>query len=810
MNARLPRPALAILLAALLAPTAGAAQDAYRDPPAAIAAMLDARPTPAISLSPRRTWFVLMERRGLAPIAEVAQPHLKLAGSRINPRTNGPAATGGYDGFTLQRVRDGAQVRVQVPEGGRLSGPSWAPDGRHFQFTQTTDGGIALYVGDTTGAVRQLLGPVLNGTTGSPCNWLDGGTELLCARIPATRGATPAAPEAPDGPVIQETRGRAAPERTYQDLLESPHDEALFGHFFTRQWVILGLDGSTTPVGPAGLTVSLNASPDGRHFVAETIQRPFSYQVTWGRFPSRTAIWDRAGNEVRLLRNVPQVETQSIARGAVTPGPRSWRWRSDAPATLLWTEALDNGDPAVEADMRDRILVLDAPFTGEPRTWMEVAGRAGGIAWGRDDFALVSEFWAPTRESRTWIVDPSNPSAPPRLLWERQTDDRYGDPGSPLMATDETGRTTLQFSRNGRSLWLTGAGASPEGDRPFIDRLDLRTLETTRLWQSTAPYYETVVAAIDADRGVFITRRESKTEPPNYWQRDLIRRRAPVQLTRIEDPAPEFAGVTSQFLTYTRADGITLSGTMYLPKGYDRGRDGPLPFLFWVYPSEFQSADAASQVRGSPHRFTRPGGASHLFLLTQGYGILDNPSFPIIGEGETANDTYVEQLESSAQAAIDTLVAMGVADRDRIAVGGHSYGAFTTANLLAHTRLFRAGIARSGAYNRSLTPFGFQSERRTYWEAEPVYRRMSPFTYADSIKDPILFIHGMDDNNSGTFPIQSERMYAAVKGHGGTARLVMLPGESHGYAARESVGHTLAEMVEWLDRHVKAPRTMTP
>ena len=793
-----------------LTPALAAAQDRYQEPPPVIAAMLDARPTPAISLSPRGDWFVLMERRGLPPIAEVAEPHLKLAGSRINPNTNGPASTGGYDALVLQRVSDGRQVAVRGPEGGRLSGPSWAADGRSFFFTQTTDAGITLHLADTAGEVRQLLGPVLNATTGSPCRWLDGGRELLCARIPEGRGAAPEAPGAPDGPVSQETRGRAAPERTYQDLLTSPHDEALFEHYFTRQWVVIGVDGSSADLGGPGLATSLSPSPDGRYFIAETLQRPFSYQVTWGRFPSRTAVWDREGREVRLLRNVPQVEVQSLARGAVTPGPRSWRWRADAPATLLWTEALDNGDPSVSAERRDRIVVLDAPFTGEPSTWLELAGRAGGIWWGRADFALVSESWAPTRESRTWIVNPSDMAASPRLLWDRKSDDRYGDPGSPLMRTDSTGRTTLHFARDGRSIWLTGAGAGPEGDRPFIDWLDLRTLATVRLWQSAAPYYETVVAALDPDLGVYITRRESRDEPPNYWQRDVIRRRAPVQLTRLEDPAPEFAGVTSQFLTYARADGVTLSATMYLPKGYDRGRDGPLPFLFWVYPSEFQSADAASQVRGSPHRFTRPGGASHLFLLAQGYGILDNPSFPIIGEGESANDTYVEQLESSARAAIDTLVAMGVADRDRIAVGGHSYGAFTTANLLAHTRLFRAGIARSGAYNRTLTPFGFQAERRTYWEAEPVYRRMSPFTYANQITDPILFIHGMDDNNSGTFPIQSERMYAAVKGHGGTARLVMLPGESHGYAARESVGHTLAEMVGWLDRHVKAPRVITP
>lgn len=224
----------------------------------------------------------------------------------------------------------------------------------------------------------------------------------------------------------------------------------------------------------------------------------------------------------------------------------------------------------------------------------------------------------------------------------------------------------------------------------------------------------------------------------------------------------------------------------------------------WAYPAEFKSADAAGQVKDSPYKFNRISYWGPQAFLTMGYTVLDNFSVPIVGEGDKEpNDTYIPQLVASAEAAVDEVVRRGVADRNRIAVGGHSYGAFMTANLLTHTRLFKAGIARSGAYNRTLTPFGFQAEERNYWQAPDVYNAMAPFNYADHIKDALLMIHGEQDNNSGTFPIQSERMYAAVKGLGGTARLVLLPNEAHAYRARESIMQMLAEMNNWLETYVK-------
>jgi dipeptidyl aminopeptidase/acylaminoacyl peptidase len=418
---------------------------------------------------------------------------------------------------------------------------------------------------------------------------------------------------------------------------------------------------------------------------------------------------------------------------------------------------------------------------------------------------VVREAWWKSRRTRSWVIDPSHPRATPRLLFDRSSEERYSDPGNFVTVPDERGQQVLLLTRDGRSAYLEGEGATPEGDQPFLDRIDLTSRATARLWRSEPPFYEEVVSVLDPEAQRVVLHRESTTEVPNYFLRDFAAMSL-ARLTDFADPAPELAGMVPELVRYRRKDGVELSGRLYLPPGYDPAQ-GPLPFLLWAYPREFKSADAAGQVSGSPYRFTRPSGASHLLLLTQGYGVLDGPTMPIVGEGSAEpNDTYVEQLVASAGAAVDSLVERGVGDRERMAIGGHSYGAFMAANLLAHSDLFRAGIARSGAYNRTLTPFGFQAEDRTFWQARDVYLKMSPFTYADRIQEPILLIHGLDDNNSGTFPLQSERFFAALKGNGGTARLVLLPGESHGYRGRESVGDVLWEMAEWLERHVrKAP-----
>jgi len=593
-----------------------------------------------------------------------------------------------------------------------------------------------------------------------------------------------------------------APARTYQDLLKNAHDEALFEYYLQAQLVRIGLDGKSKKIGPAGTVWGYESSPDGQYIMVQTLHQPFSYLVRANRFPRLVEIWDQSGKPVHRVADLPLQEEVPMAFGSVTTGPRSIGWRDDAPATIHWAEAQDGGDAGAEADVRDKLFALAAPFDADPTEIARTSLRYGGVEWGNDDLALVYEWWWKTRTQRTWIVKPGSPESAPELLFENSWEDRYADPGNPVSHENQWGRDVLMIGNKGRTLFLAGDGASPEGDRPFLDELDLRTKKTKRLWRSMAPHYERFVAPLDTKAKRMITRRESPEEQPNYFIRELKSGKLQA-VTTFPHPTPQLIGLQKELIQYERADGVQLSGTLYLPPDYKK-EDGPLPVLMWAYPQEYKSADAAGQVKDSPYRFDRVGWWSPLLFLTRGYAVLDDPTLPIIGEGDQEpNDTFVEQLVAGARAAVEELERRGVGDPDRVAVGGHSYGAFMTANLLAHSDLFQAGVARSGAYNRTLTPFGFQSEERSLWEAPEIYFAMSPFMHAEKINEPILLIHGDSDSNSGTYPMQSERFYGALKGKGATARLVMLPHESHGYRARESILHMLWETSEWLDRYVK-------
>ena len=808
-------PSVSILPLALSLIAAAPAYAQYQLPPTPLQAIVDAPRSPGMGLSPKRNLATMIGTPALPSIVEVAQPELKLAGMRINPRTYSPSRFSFGTDLSLLDIRTQAEMKVSgLPRSLRLADTAWSPDQRYLAFTHVAyadkggDSKVELWLVDVnTRVAKKLTTQALSYVAGSGFSWLPDSSGLLVTLRPAALGKAPVATGIPGGPATQDSGQSTGARtlRTYQDLLKNEEDARLFEHYATVQLALVDVAGKTRLVGAPDLFTGARVSPNGKYILSQAMQRPFSYVVPASAFASRVDVRDLTGKTVHLVANKPLEEGLPPGNDAVSAGVRAVSWRVDAPATLVWAEAQDGGDPAKTAEVRDVVYTQAAPFADKPAVLARLGSRYGGIQWGRGDLALLSERWYKTRAVKTWRIAPDQPATAPDLVFAYSAEDRYNDPGRPVTQPDAAGSPRLLIGPDSTIL-LDGAGASNEGDRPFLDRYSLVTKKKERLFQSAAPYFENVAAVLSDDGTRLLTTRESPTERPNYYVRDLTRSGAAqlTALTRFPHPTPQLKDVQKEQIRYKRADGVDLTATLLLPPNYEPKRDGPLPMIMWAYPAEFKSASAASQTTGSPYRFNAVSFWGPAAFLAMGYAVLDNPSMPIVGAGaDEPNDTYLPQLIANAEAAVNEVVLRGVAERHRIAIGGHSYGAFMTGNLLAHTRLFRAGIARSGAYNRTLTPFGFQSEDRPFWKAQEVYHAMSPFNNADKIKDAMLIIHGEQDNNSGTFPIQSERMFQAVKGMGGTARLVMLPNESHAYRARESIMHMLYETNSWLDKYVK-------
>ena len=798
--------ATALLWSGLASWTQAQAALTYQKPPAAIEELLDAPLTPRVVLSPDGSTLLVQQPQSFPTIAEVAQPRYRLAGIRFNPATNGPSREVSIVKLWLQSIAGAAQQPIAgLPAALKASHLAWSPDSKHVAFVQKESAGLHLWVVDVAKNAAHRVGAVkLNAVLGNPCEWLADSHALLCKIVPAARGAAPESSAVPAGPNVAENLGKVTPARTYEDLLKTPADEAIFAFYATSELAVVSLDGSSRTLPVKGLISEAQPSPDGRFALVEAVHRPFSYALPVENFPAKMSVVTLKTGVVKDLSDHPLLDAIPIAFDAVPVGPRDYSWRSDAPATLVWIEARDGGDPKVAATVRDRLMKLSAPFDGQGQVLLDSPMRVRSVEWAHDHLALATEWRWSDRHIAFVAFDPSSSGGTGTTLYEGSSQDRYHSPGRPVSQLNARGKPALQLTRDGKGIYFFSLGATPEGDLPFVGVLPLDKGVEQIVWRSAKQLYEEP-ASLLADEQILV-RQESPSSSPNYFVATQSGSGAPGPLRQVTNFPSPYAGLklpSKQLLKYQRADGLELTATLWLPAGYDKSQ-GPLPTLMEAYPAEFKTRAAAGQVSGSPFRFPRIGPGSPVFLTQTGYAVLENASIPIVGEGNAQpNDTYVEQLVAGAKAAIDAGAALGVVDAKRVAVMGHSYGAFMTANLLAHSDMFRAGIARSGAYNRTLTPFGFQAEERTYWEAPDLYFKMSPFSYADKIKTPILLIHGEADDNQGTFPVQSERFYVALKGHGATVRLVFLPLEAHSYEAHESLSHMLWEMNRWLDTYVK-------
>lgn len=785
------------------------AQDAvnYQLPPKDIMDLALAKPTPTVSVDSKGQWMLLIERNMYPLVDELGQPEVRVAGLRINPANFSQSRQNYINNFTLKNIASGKEYKIAgLPANLLANSVSWSPNEKKFAFTNSTGSIVDLYVVDiATQKATKVNKTALNVVLGAAFSWLDDNT-LLYKTATKSPAAMPKRPITPKGPTVQESYGSASPRPTFQDMIKSPYDEQLFEFFATSQ-LVKNVNGVETKINQPAIYSSISASPDKKYLLVRTINKPFSYVVPANGFNATVTIHDASGKLIKELAKIPSAETAPGGNDNVADVPRNIEWRDDEAATIVWCKALDGGLIKNTAEFRDAVYALAAPFTAQPKELFKTKMRYGGVTWGNSTFAIVQEMLRSKVIGRMSRWNPSTGEM--ELLMERSMTDLYNNPGSPVTEKNSYGRDVV-IPKDGKLLMNNTTGASPKGDLPFLAYFDLATKKNEIIWRCKEDEYEMVMEVLDRNSLTVLTRKETQTVVPNYHMKTLkgVVPEGGKQITDFKNPYPQLEGVSVEKISYKRADGVDLTGNLYLPKGYDVKKDGPLPVLMWAYPREFTNARDAAQVRGSKNTFTRISWGSPIFWVTQGYAVLDAAEMPIVSTNpdKKPNDDFIDQLKLNARAAIDKLAAMGVGDSTRVGVGGHSYGAFMTAHLLSHTNWFKGGIARSGAYNRTLTPFSFQNEDRTYWQAPQLYFDMSPFSYAHKIKTPILLVHGDTDDNTGTYPIQSERMFQALKGNGGNVRYVSLPYEAHGYRGKENILHLLWEEHMWLEKYVKGKK----
>jgi dipeptidyl aminopeptidase/acylaminoacyl peptidase len=777
----------------------------YQKPSAEILALADYERAPSVSMDTKKEYMLLSYRNTYKSLNDINQEEMRLGGLRINPITNISSTVTYINNLKIRKISAKEEIQVTgLPSNARLTNISWSPNETKIAFTHTTNTGVELwYIDVASASAKKITTDNLNANLGSPYNWMKDNQTLLVKMLPKNRQALiNEKKELPKGPTVSVSDGSKSQNRTYQDLLKNKNDEANFDALVTSELYKISLSGTMELYKSAAIYAGESFSPDGNYVMLTTIQKPYSYIVPMSRFPQKSIVYDVSGKEIKVVNEVPLTEIMPKGFSSVRKGKRSMNWRADKPASLVYVEALDEGDQAKKVDYRDEIFQWNAPFNSEAIAMMKTQQRFEGIMWGNDTFAIAYDSWYDTRNTKTYLVNPSSPNDAPKIISDRNSQDIYSDPGNFETKKNEFGRYVIA-TENGNA-YLIGDGNTKDGQFPFIDEFNLKTLKTKRLYTSNSKdKKEDLLSIEDYKKGTVLVMIQSKNDYPNYYFRNIKSGKLS-PITSFKNPFESIKNVYKEVIKYKRKDGVDLSGTLYLPAGYDRTKKEKLPLLIWAYPAEFKDKNSAGQSDKNPNEFTFPNYGSFVYWVTKGYAVLDDASFPIIGEGTTEpNDTFISQLVDDAEAAINAVDNLGYINRKKVAVGGHSYGAFMTANLLTHSNLFACGIARSGAYNRTLTPFGFQSEQRNYWDVPTVYNEMSPFMNADKMKTPLLLVHGDADNNPGTFTLQSERYFQALKNLGAPVRLVLLPKESHGYAAKENILHLLWEEDQFLEKYLK-------
>lgn len=778
----------------------------YQKPSAEILALADYERAPSVSMDSKKEYMLLSYRNTYKTLEDLSQEEMRLGGLRINPITNISSTVTYINNLKIRKIKDKVEMQVSgLPKNALITNVSWSPNEQKIAFTNTTLTGVELWIIDVVSAsAKKITTDNLNANLGSPYNWMKDNETLLVKILPKNRPALiDSEKDLPKGPTVSVSDGSKSQNRTYQDLLKNKTDEANFDVLVTSELYKISISGNATLFKSAAIYAGESFSPDGNYLMLTTIQKPYSYIVPLSRFPQKSVVYDLNGKEIKLVNEVPLTEIMPKGFSSVRTGRRNMNWRADQPATLYFVEALDGGDQAKQAEFRDEVFVWEAPFSSNPTSLIKTKQRYAGIMWANEKIAIVADSWYDTRNTKAYLFNPSNLTIAPKIIEDRNSQDIYSDPGNFEMIKNKFGRYVIAVENN--KGYLMGAGFTKDGQFPFIDEYDFTTLQKKRLYTSKMKdKKEDLLSIEDFKKGDVLVMIQSKNEYPNYYFRNIKSNNKLTPITSFKNPFESIKNVHKEVIKYKRKDGVELSGTLYLPVGYDKVKKEKLPLLIWAYPAEYKDKNSAGQNDKNPNEFTFPNYGSFIYWVTKGYVVLDDAAFPIIGEGTTEpNDTFIPQLVANAEAAIDAVDKLGYINRKKVAIGGHSYGAFMTANLLTHSNLFACGIARSGAYNRTLTPFGFQSEQRNYWDVPEIYNTMSPFMNADKMKTPLLLTHGEADNNPGTFTLQTERYFQALKNLGAPVRMVILPKESHGYAAKDNILHLLWEQDQFLEKYLK-------